>query len=77
MGRQAADEAGAGLSLRRMPRGTEGREVSPSEALPAGPEAILVQWSSIPAAYKVTWGGGGAVRAGGRSNKLRLGLQRC
>ena len=30
-------EAGAGLSLRRMPRGTEGREVSLSEALPAGP----------------------------------------
>ena len=48
-----------------MPRGTEGREVSPSEALPAGPEGILVQWFLIPAAYKVTWGGGGAVGAVG------------
>ena len=48
-----------------MPRGTEGREVSPWEALPAGPEGILVQWFLIAAAYKVTWGGGGAVGAVG------------
>ena len=39
--------------------------VSPWEALPAGPEGILVQWFLIAAAYKVTWGGGGAVGAVG------------
>ena len=37
-------EAEAGLSLRRTPEGTEGREVAPSGAPPDGPEALLVQW---------------------------------
>lgn len=36
-------EAEAGLSLRRTPKGTEGREVAPAGAPPAGPEALLVQ----------------------------------
>lgn len=58
-GRRLA-EAEAGLSLRRTPEGAEGREVAPSGAPPAGPEALLVQWvfdSGCPENH-LGWGAG-------------------